>query len=111
MVGGFPGSHGGLTWADVPVDVQLYIIAFIPLADLARMAGMGKSMRAAYRERLKERETCIEARLAVGWPREVTKGLSAADMAVPRDLIDTPPVRPLLLLVSWACLTMTSRVG
>jgi hypothetical protein len=55
---------------------------------------MCQVMRAACKERLQERQACIEARLAEGWPVEVTEGLSAADMAVPRDLIDTPPVRP-----------------
>jgi hypothetical protein len=79
----------------MPLDVHLHILAFVPLAELARLATMGKGMLTLYQERLKERQTCIEACLAVGWPREVTEGLSPADMAVPRDFIVSPPVSPL----------------
>jgi hypothetical protein len=76
----------------MPFDIQLAILADIPLAELARLATLGKALRAAYKERLKERGVCIEASLAEGWPVEVTEGLSAADTAVPRDLIVSPPV-------------------
>ncbi len=98
-----PGSGDGLIWSDLPLDVQLHILSFIPLAELARLAPLGKVMRAGYKERLKERQACIEGSLAEGWPVEVTEGLSAADMAVPRDLIVSPPVSAL-----WVVLPSTS---
>jgi hypothetical protein len=82
----------GLSWADMPLELQLHIMGLAPLADLARAATLCKGMQAAYRERLQEREACIQANLAEGWPPEVTDGLSEAHMALPRDLIVTPPV-------------------
>jgi hypothetical protein len=93
------GSDFGVKDKHIPLDVTLHIFSYMPLADLARVAILGKAMRALYKQRLKEREACIEARLAQRWPAEVRQGLSAANMAVPRDLIDTPPVR-LLSVVS-----------
>jgi hypothetical protein len=97
---GFPGGchDRGLSWADIPVEVQQHILGFVPLADLARAAAVCKGMRAAYRERLQEREACIQLSSEEGWPPEVTEGLSPAHMALPRDLVVTPPVGP---LVDW----------
>jgi hypothetical protein len=97
-----PGSGNGLTWSDLPLDVLLTILADAPLAELARLATLGKDLRAAYKERLKDREACIRARLAEDWPAEVTEGLSAADMAVPRDLIVSPPVSALWVVLHHA---------
>jgi hypothetical protein len=92
LLGNYTGSQQGLAWTDMPLDIQLLIIEYLPLADLARMATMSNFMLAAYSERLQERQACIEASLAEDWPLEITQGLSAADMAVPKDLIVTPPV-------------------
>jgi hypothetical protein len=86
----------------IPLDVTLHIFTYLQLADLARVAILGKAMRALYKERLKEREASIEARLAQDWPLWVKEGLSAANMAVPRDLIDTPPVRHLCVVSGQA---------
>jgi hypothetical protein len=76
----------------MPIDLQLAILEYIPLAELARLATLSKGIRAAYKDRLQERQTCISAGLAQGWPEEVTEGLSAADIAVPRDFVVTPLV-------------------
>lgn len=92
MVGVLSGSQHGLNWTDTPLDIQLLILEYIPLAQLARLATLCKLMQAVYGERLQERETCIQARMAEAWPAEVTEGLSAADTAVPRDLITSSPV-------------------
>ncbi len=64
------------------------------------MATESKFIMAAYKERLQERQACIDAHLAEGWPVEVTEGLSAADTAVPRDLIVSPPVNLLCIVPS-----------
>jgi hypothetical protein len=109
-VGGYPGVHPGPTFNDLHLDLQLAVLAHVPLADLARHATMCQVMRAGYKERLQEREACIEASLASGWPVEVTEGLSAADMAVPRDLIVSPPVR-LLSLKYVLSYVMQSKQG
>ncbi len=69
-----------------------FILAGASLAELARLAILSKGMRAAYEERLKERKSCIQERLAEGWPAQFTQGLSEEDMAVPRDLVVSPPV-------------------
>jgi hypothetical protein len=50
-------------------------------------------MLVVYQERLQERQACIEARLAESLPKDVTKMFCPTDMALPHDLIDTPPVR------------------
>ncbi len=86
------GSLHGLQWTDLPFDIQLAILADIPLAELARLATLSKGMRAAYEERLKERQSCIQERLAEGWLGLLSRQLSQADMAVPRDLVVSPPV-------------------
>jgi hypothetical protein len=72
--------------------MQLLILPHIPLDELARLATLSKGIREAYKERLKERETCIQEHLSGGWPTQVTDGFSKADMAVPRDLVVSPPV-------------------
>jgi hypothetical protein len=46
-----------------------------------------------YKERLQERQACVEARLAESLPKDVTEMFCPTDMALPHDLIDTPPVR------------------
>jgi hypothetical protein len=84
--------HLRAEWTDVPLELQLLILADTPLAELARLATLCKPLRAVYRERLRERQACIEGRLAEGWPKDVTKEFSPEDMALPHDLIDSPPV-------------------
>jgi hypothetical protein len=87
-----PGARRSLEWTDLPLDMHVEILAYIPLADLARQATVSKNMLGLYKERLRERQTCIDAHLAVGWPVEVTRGLSRGDTDVPRDLVVSPPV-------------------
>jgi hypothetical protein len=95
---GHAGINPGTSWNDLHLDAQLAVLTHLPLAELARQATVSKSMRAGYKERLKERQACIDARLAQGWPVEVTRRLSAYRTAVPRDLIDTPAVRHFLVI-------------
>jgi hypothetical protein len=77
-----------------------------PLAQLARLATLCRSMRAVYQERLGERRACIQERLArgkqvlgwpynhwaAGWTDSLAGGLTEEHMAVPRDLVVTPEV-------------------
>ncbi len=98
-----PGAGNGLIWADLPPDIHEYILSLVTLAELAGLATLGKDLRAAYMERLNQREACIEACLAKDWPVEVTEGLSPADTAVPRDLIVSPPVS-----AAWWCFHKSS---
>jgi hypothetical protein len=108
---GFPGSCRSFSWTDMPLDIHLHILGFIPFADLARLATVGKGMLALYKERLKERQSCIEARLSKGWPKEVTEGLSQADTAVPRDFIVSPPVSAPSQNICWWLCWVASHVG
>ncbi len=99
MNGCCPGTRPCHVWEDLPGEVRKRILGYVSLAELARLATLCKGLHAAYRERLAERQACIEARMADEvWEPEVTEGLSQADMAVPRDLIVDPPV--CLLIVS-----------
>jgi hypothetical protein len=99
-VGGCPGLNSDLDFSKLPLDLQLHILSYAPLAALARMATVSKYMLAVYKERLQERQACMDANLAEGWPAETTEGLSPADMAVPRDLVVSPPVSPLCMVPS-----------
>jgi hypothetical protein len=107
MDGGFAGRHTAVGWEDLPPDTQETILGMVladaPLAQLARLATLCKAMRAAYRERLAERLACIQECFrnskrhimdlyTTGWGLEVTAGLLEVHMAVPRDLIVSPPV-------------------
>jgi hypothetical protein len=82
----------------MPLDIQLSVLAYVPLADLARLATLSKGMRAVYTERLQERETCIDARVDKA-PDDVIQRLAAVDIAVPRDLVVTPPVSLLFVIL------------
>jgi hypothetical protein len=100
-----PGAGSSLIWADLPLDIQRYILSFIPLAELAGLAPWARTLVAAYEERLEERQACIEASLAQGWPEGMMEGLSAADTAVPRDLIVSPPVSAAFWCFHTTCFT------
>lgn len=86
----------GMSFPDLPRDLQRLILGYLPLQDLAKVACCSRRARAAYLERIRERDEVVADRLRSDFTAEFREGLFPAQLALPRDLIVTPAVRTML---------------
>jgi hypothetical protein len=83
----------GFPLLQLPEEMQRLILGHIPLRELARMACLSKDLRAAYRDRTRDRDAAVTAVLESHFTAEFRAALTPVQTALPNDLIVVPSVR------------------
>ncbi len=96
-LGGGPGTANVFPLLQLPAEMQSLILGYVSLRDLARLACLNRELRAAYGERVEERDAAVTSVLESHFTAEFREGLTPAQTALPYDLVVDPPVRRLPL--------------
>jgi hypothetical protein len=86
---------------ELPVDLQRHVLGWVPLREVAQLACLNSELRSVYLDRVKHRDAVLGSLLECHFTPDFREGLShtrmgCALMALPRDLIVTPSVWPLV---------------
>jgi hypothetical protein len=96
---------GGVALAPLPLlefppELQRHILGWIPLRELAQLACLNKEFRDVYVDRVNQRDAVVVSLLESHSTPDFRGALSCTQtLALPRDLVVDPPVRPLALCV------------
>jgi hypothetical protein len=79
---------------DLPPDLQRDILGRVPLRKVAQLAFLNTELHSVYLDRVTLRDAVIVGLVEGHFPPEYSTQLSSTQMALPRDFLFDPPVRP-----------------